>query len=377
MHYERLLDNLSTAIIVFDAHGRFCYLNQAAEKAFSTTNKVLRGKRYSYFIASDSLPLEKILEALRQSGQFVLDNVRLELLNGKELLADISGHWFIAEEPLLIVEWQNPQYFTNRGFAQGLSEQTQVSERLLQKLAHEIKNPLSGIRGAAQLLAHESSSNLDSKEGIEEFTDIIQNETERLTQLVNRMLLSTQKATRVPMNIHETTEKVLDLCRINLAKNIRLERDYDPSLPEFLCAPDSVYQAILNITQNAIEACASEVNSAENNATITLRTRALPRHTIGDTQYPLCVCVQVEDNGPGIAAELQPNIFFPLISGKNSSGLGLGIAQSLIQQQKGLIEFNSTPETTCFSIYLPVLNRTEQSQESPLLNTKDLESLND
>lgn len=369
MRFQRLLDNLSTSIILFDAHGRFQYLNQAAEKSFNTSNKVLKGKRYSYFIASNSLPLTEILEALRQNGQFVQDNIQLQLLNGKELSVDISGHWFMAEEPYLLVEWQSSQRFRSRSFAQGLSKQTQVSERLLQNLAHEIKTPLSGIRGAAQLLSQETTANnvpQDVRQGIGELSTIIQKETERLTNLVNRMLLSTQKATRVMMNIHETTEQVLDLCQLNLPSNITLSRDYDPSLPEFMCAPDSVYQAILNITQNAIEACHEQTD-----ATIVLRTRALPRHTIGETQYPLTLCVQVENNGPVIDPQLEPNIFFPLISGKSSSGLGLGIAQSLIQQQQGLIEFSSNADRTCFSIYLPVIPK-EKHQTTEGTSTHQL-----
>ncbi|AOE49048.1 nitrogen regulation protein NR(II) [Kangiella sediminilitoris] len=366
MQFDRLLDNLSTSIIVFDAHGRFTYLNQAAEKAFSTSSKVLQGKRYSYFIASDSLPLHDIIEGLRQNGQFILDGVSLELLNGKQLTVDLTGHWFTAEEPYLIVEWQNPQHFPHRGLARGLSQQNQVSERLLQKLAHEIKNPLSGIRGAAQLLQHESASSSSPEESIGELTDIIEQESNRLTELVNRMLLSTNKPTLVEMNIHETTEKVLELSRINLPDKIELIRDYDPSLPDFYGAPDSVYQAVLNLTQNAIEAVETQQQGQ-----VTIRTRALPRHTIGDTQYPITVCVQVEDNGPGIPAELQPNIFFPLISGKNSSGLGLGIAQSLIQQQKGIIEFSTNAEKTCFSIYLPIL---KDEELKPLKATSELEN---
>ncbi|GAA4358758.1 nitrogen regulation protein NR(II) [Kangiella marina] len=349
MQLERLLDHISTAIIAFDAHGRFSYLNQAAEKAFSTSSKVLTGKRYSYFIASDSLPLGDILEGLRQNGQFVLDNVHLELLNGKAFTVDLIGHWLQAEEPYLIVEWQDPVHYPHRAQSRGLSMQNQVSERLLQKLAHEVKNPLSGIRGAAQLLAQECTD--EPQKHFTEFTDIIEQETARLTQLVDRMLLSTHKASRVRMNIHETTEQVLELCQINLPKHIELKRDYDPSLPDFHCAPDSVYQAVLNITQNAIDACRSEPN-----AVITIKTRALPRHTIGDKQYPLTVCIQVEDDGPGVPEELQPNIFVPLISGKNSSGLGLGIAQSLVQQQQGLIDFKSSAGKTVFSVYLPVID---------------------
>jgi len=369
MQFERLLDNLSTAIIVFDSHGRFTYVNQAAERAFSTSSKVLVGKRYSYFIASDSLPLSSILDALRQNGQFVQDNVTIELLNGKKLHVDLSGQWLVSKDPFLIVEWQDPLNFTNRGLARGLSQQNQVSERLLQKLAHEIKNPLSGIRGAAQLLAQESAQlNHDPLHNnpLTEFTDIIDHETSRLTQLVDRMLLSTHKATRVDMNIHETTEKVLNLCSINLPDKLDMQRDYDPSLPNFSCAPDSVYQAILNIVQNSIEAC-----SNQKAATIIIRTRALPRHTIGQTQYPLTINVEVEDNGPGIPEELQPNIFFPLISGKNSSGLGLGIAQSLIQQQRGLIEFSSNSEKTKFSIYLPIISTADYQQEQTSVKHND------
>lgn len=354
MEYEHLLDNLSTAIIVFDSQGRFTYVNQAAERAFSTSSKILVGKRYSYFIASDSLPLAEILDALRQNGQFVQDNITLDLLNGKQLQVDLSGQWLMSQEPSLIVEWPAPFNFTNRGFSRRLSQQTQASERLLQKLAHEIKNPLSGIRGAAQLLAQESESNnknhnRENSQSLKEFTNIIDHETSRLTQLVDRMLLSTHKATRLEVNVHEITEKVLNLCAIKLPENLSIERDYDPSLPDFLCAPDSVYQAVLNIVQNSIEACLEQPQ-----ATISIRTRVVHRHTIGQNQYPLTICVEIENDGPGIPTDLQPNIFFPLISGKNSSGLGLGIAQSLIQQQSGLIEFTSNDDKTVFTIYLPI-----------------------
>lgn len=344
MDTKALLDQLSTAVMLFDSNGRFAYLNQTAESALMTTSKVLLGQRYSYFIASDSLPLRELLKTLKDNGSFAQDDLRLELLNGRNIIANFTGHWIHLDKPYLMVEWQDRQSIKRYQHELGILQQNQTNNKLLAQLAHEVKNPLSGIAGAAQLLAQE----LPAPQ--QEFTHIIQHEIMRLTQLVDRMLLGGKKASKVLINIHEITEQVFDFCSIKLSASIQLIKDYDPSLPDLNIAPESVYQALLNIVQNAIEACMEQ-----DQAVITIKTRAIPRHTIGIKQYPLTIRIDVIDNGPGIAPALQPNVFVPLISGKKSSGLGLGIAQSLIQQQDGIIEFLSEPSKTVFSIYLPLI----------------------
>ena len=345
MDSKALLDQLSTAIMLFDSHGRFAYLNQAAEAALMTSSKMLVGQRYSYFIASNSFPLRELLRRLKDNGSFAQDDLKLELLNGHNITANFTGHWIHLDKPYLMVEWQDRQSINRYQHELGILQQNQLSNKLLAKLAHEVKNPLSGIAGAAQLLAQELPASQ------QEFTDIIQHESKRLSRLVDRMLLGGKKASKVLINIHEVTEQVCEFCTINLPPSIQLNKDYDPSLPELKIAPESVYQALLNIVQNAIDAC-----SSQKQATITVKTRAVPRHTIATKQYPMNICISVIDNGPGIDPSLQPTIFMPLISGKHSSGLGLGIAQSLIQQQQGIIEFSSEPDNTVFSVYLPVIN---------------------
>lgn len=352
MNTKALLDQLSTAVMLFDTHGRFAYLNQTAESALRTTSKVLLGQRYSFFIASDSLPLRELLKTLKDNGSFAQDDLRLELLNGRNIIANFTGHWIHLDKPYLMVEWQDRQSIKRYQHELGILQQNQINNKLLAQLAHEVKNPLSGIAGAAQLLA------LELADEQKEFTDIIQHEIERLSKLVDRMLLGGKKASKVLINIHEITEQVYDFCSINLPENIQLKKDYDPSLPDLTIAPESVYQALLNVVQNAIEACATQEQ-----ANIVIKTRALPRHSIGIKQYPLTLRIDVIDDGPGIDPALQPNVFVPLISGKQSSGLGLGIAQSLVQQQSGIIEFISDASGTTFSIYLPVVNHDSEVKQ--------------
>ncbi|NVK21657.1 MAG: PAS domain-containing protein [Kangiellaceae bacterium] len=345
---QQLLDQLSTAVVLLDQAGRFVYLNQAAEKAFLTTNKTLIGQRYSYFIEEDALPLRQLLSELKANGHFKQDKVIFSLKNGITLSANIQAQWVELEQRYLMIEWQDRAHQQKQQQDIDIQQQNQVSNRLLQQLAHEIKNPLSGVRGAAQLLAMEVSASQ------QEYTQLIEHEVNRLNQLVDRMLLRSETASKVPTNIHEITEQVYKFCQLKLPHQVELVRDYDPSLPELMIAPDSVYQALLNLVQNAIDAC-----SEQPQARITLRTRSLVRYSIGEKQYPLCLLVEVLDDGPGVPTELQDSIFLPLISGKRSTGLGLGIAQHLIQQQDGLIEFSSKPNHTSFKILLPVFSNTQ------------------
>jgi two-component system nitrogen regulation sensor histidine kinase GlnL len=222
-------------------------------------------------------------------------------------------------------------------------EQQEVTQEIMRGLAHEVKNPLGGLRGAAQLLEKE----LPSKE-LKEYTQVIISEADRLQALVNRILGPTGMPKVKEINIHEILERVRSLIKIEVNSGIKIHRDYDVSVPEVMVDPDMLIQAILNIARNACEALATSGN-------ITFKTRVVRKYTIGHKRHKLVACIEVIDDGPGIAADIKDKIFFPMVTGRpEGSGLGLSISQALIQQHDGLIEVQSEPGKTVFSVVLPI-----------------------
>jgi two-component system nitrogen regulation sensor histidine kinase GlnL len=214
---------------------------------------------------------------------------------------------------------------------------------MLRGLAHEIKNPLGGLRGAAQLLARE----LPTKE-LKEYTGVIISEADRLQKLVNRILGPNKMPKKEPVSIHEVLEHVRSLLLAEAPEGIRIQRDYDPSIPDINADRDQLIQALLNIMRNAVEAMHGDGD-------IKLRTRVIRKFTIGQKQQNLVAQIQVIDNGPGIPQEILEQIFFPMVTSRaEGTGLGLAIAQSLIQQHNGIIECKSKPGRTEFSIYIPI-----------------------
>jgi two-component system nitrogen regulation sensor histidine kinase GlnL len=216
-------------------------------------------------------------------------------------------------------------------------------------MAHEIKNPLGGIRGSAQLLERM----LDNPE-LKEYTTIIIEEVDRLRNLVDKMLGPNKLPERLETNIHEVLERVRSLIMVEAAEKLNIIRDYDPSIPEFLADKEQLIQVILNISRNAMQALLSkrQVNSP---AEITLSTRAVRQFTIGHTKHRLVLHISIIDNGPGIPEDIRESLFLPMVSGRaEGTGLGLSIAQSIINQHQGIIECDSTLGKTHFSIYLPL-----------------------
>jgi two-component system nitrogen regulation sensor histidine kinase GlnL len=210
-------------------------------------------------------------------------------------------------------------------------------------LAHEVKNPLGGIRGAAQLLEQE----LESPE-LREYTGIVIREADRLRKLVDRMLGPNTLPRRRRCNVHEILEQVRALIAAEGRAKIVLARDYDPSIPPLWADPDQLLQAFLNIVQNAVEAL-------DEGGVITVRTRVQRQCSIGPRRNKLVACVDVVDNGPGISQELMQRIFLPMITTRSKgTGLGLSIAQNLVNQHQGLIECSSRPGETVFTTLLPV-----------------------
>jgi two-component system nitrogen regulation sensor histidine kinase GlnL len=214
---------------------------------------------------------------------------------------------------------------------------------MVRQLAHEIKNPLGGLRGAAQLLERQ----LDSDE-LREYTHVIISEADRLVGLVDTLLGPGGPPNKQPVNVHELIEYVIRLIEPEMSDHIHLRRDYDPGLPDFLLDRDQMVQALLNLARNALAAL-------DGQGTITLRSRAIMNVTIGDTRYPVAANIEVEDDGPGIPGELQDSIFYPLVTSRpDGTGLGLPAAQELISRHGGLIEFDSRPGRTVFRVLIPI-----------------------
>jgi two-component system nitrogen regulation sensor histidine kinase GlnL len=230
-----------------------------------------------------------------------------------------------------------------------LREQAQAHKELIRNLAHEIKNPLGGIRGAAQLLEME----LDRPE-LAEYTQVIIHEADRLQSLVDRLLAPHRHPHLVgDVNIHEVCERVRALVLAEHPQGLRVLRDYDTSIPEFRGDRAQLIQAVLNIVQNAAQALAGRI--ATGDAEITLRTRVARQITFGRQRYRLALELHVIDNGPGVPDAIKERIFYPLVTGRDGgSGLGLTLAQTFVQQHHGLIECESAPGRTDFRILIPL-----------------------
>lgn len=218
-----------------------------------------------------------------------------------------------------------------------------AGRQMVRQLAHEIKNPLGGLRGAAQLLERQLAS-----DELKEYTHVIISEADRLAALVDTLLGPGGPPNKSALNIHELLEYVLRLLKPELAPGVRLVRDYDAGLPNMALDRDQVVQAILNVIQNAIAAL-------DGQGQVTLRTRARTNFTIGDQRHPVVAAIEIEDDGAGIPPQLQDTIFYPLVTGRTQgTGLGLPVAQELLSRHGGLIEFESRPGRTVFQLYIPI-----------------------
>jgi two-component system nitrogen regulation sensor histidine kinase GlnL len=242
------------------------------------------------------------------------------------------------------IEQQTRQEREERHF-----DQVQANKELIRNLAHEIKNPLGGIRGAAQLLQMEGQS-----KALMEYTHVIIQEADRLQGLVDRLLAPHRRPHVVgDVNIHEVCERVRSLILAEFPRGLRIERDYDASIPDFRGDREQLIQAVLNIAHNAAQALAERI--ARQDAVITLRTRVARQVTLGKRRYRLALELHVEDNGPGVPESIRERIFYPLVSAREGgSGLGLTLAQTFVQQHQGTIECDSEPGRTLFRITVPL-----------------------
>ncbi|WP_018233067.1 nitrogen regulation protein NR(II) [Thioalkalivibrio thiocyanodenitrificans] len=343
--YPYLLENLTTAVLVLDEQLRLSYMNPAAEMLFEISLGRVTGQPVDALVRNDSRLHASLAHSLRTGHPFTEREHNLHPVHGHEATVDMTVTPVIeTHQPRrLLVELIQVDRQLRISREESLLSQHAATRALVRGLAHEIKNPLGGLRGAAQLLERELPD-----PALHEYTRIIIGEADRLQALVDRMLGPSSLPRKRPINLHEVLEHVRGLVSAEAPGGVRLESDYDPSIPDLMADRDLIIQAILNIVRNALQAVGQS-------GTITLRTRVLRQYTVGQVRHKLVARIQVIDDGPGIPAEMQEQIFYPMVSRRDGgSGLGLSIAQSLINQHGGLIECTSRPGRTVFSLLIPL-----------------------
>ena len=347
--HRLLLDNLTTAVLLLDAELRLQYMNPAAEMLLAVSGQRNHGQFISELFTESPEALAALRQAVSQAHPFTKREATLTSLNGHSQTVDYAVTPIPARrETLLLLEIHPRDRLLRITKEEAQLSKQETTKLLVRGLAHEIKNPLGGIRGAAQLLSRELH-----EPSLRDYTDVIIEEADRLRNLVDRMLGSNKLPSLSMTNIHEVLERVCSLVDLESQGRITLVRDYDPSIPDVLIDREQMIQAVLNIVRNAMQALASQNDL--HLGRITLRTRTLRQFTIGHTRHRLVVKMEIIDNGPGIPPELQETIFYPMVSGRaDGTGLGLAITQNIISQHQGLIECESHPGHTVFALFLPL-----------------------
>lgn len=341
-------DWLSVLVAVLQPDGSVQYANAALEQMLGVSRRTLVGSDFSQYFTDPSL----IQSAVAGTHSHDFAAVRFEAVLRRLHQDGIPVHVNLGVGELrehLVVELWPLEQQVRQDREERLLEQSQAHKELIRNLAHEIKNPLGGIRGAAQLLELE----LQSPE-LAEYTDVIVHEADRLQTLVDRLLAPHRHPHEVgDVNIHEVCERVRSLVLVEHPLGLKVLRDYDTSIPEFRGDRAQLIQAVLNIVQNAAQALTPRM--AQGDACITLRTRVARQVTFGRQRYKLALELHVIDNGPGVPDAILDRIFYPLVSGREGgSGLGLTLAQTFVQQHHGLVECESVPGRTDFRILLPL-----------------------
>ncbi len=350
-----LLDVMTTAVLVIDPDGLVCYLNAAAGNLLASGPAAARGRPFASLLV-DGAQAESLILRSRVSGEplavrgFELaPAARSDAHHQVDITLTPLGSAAPAADSVLveIADTTRPSRITRDT---ALLAQQGGSRVMARQLAHEIKNPLGGLRGAAQLLERELPN-----EELKEYTRVIIGEADRLCALVDSLLGPARPIRREPVNVHELIDHVYWLARAEAPTGVAIERDYDPSLPLLELDRDLMVQAMLNLARNAVQALGES-------GRLTLRSRALTHATIGTERHRVVASLQFEDNGPGVPMELGETIFYPLVTARaGGTGLGLAVAQDIAMRHGGIIEFDSRPGRTVFSLLLPMEERHEQA----------------
>ena len=343
--YKRILDNLNTAILLFDSELMLTYINPTGEILLADSSHHLVGQSADeLFKYSDPSLLINVKQSLLMAEPLVDRALTLNRIS-HNVTINFSATPLLVNEQVseILIEFQQIDNHLRISKEEQLLTQQNTARLLVRGLAHEIKNPLGGLRGAAQLLDME----LNDPE-LKEYTQIIIDESDRLQALMDRMLGPNKLPNKNTLNIHEVLERVRQLVQVESTGGLIIENDYDPSIPDVYADKDQLIQAILNIARNALQAM-------EGKGRIIFKTRIYRHMNVGHKHYKLAVKCDIIDNGPGIDPNMMSQIFYPMITGRaEGTGLGLSIAQALITQNNGMIECNSEAGNTVFSVLLPM-----------------------
>lgn len=334
-------DILATAVIIVDAEQVTRYMNPAAENLLGISAYHALERPVAMLLGDCTELVRAIDNALSEGAGYTEHDLALTL-NGHTLVLSATVSPLDDAHSSAVLELHPAAGNVRIARDEQVMAQTQASQALLRQLAHEIRNPLGGIRGAAQLLEAELESS-----DLREYTQVIIQETNRLQGLLDRLLTPAKRPVVQPVNVHEVLERVRSLLQAEFPR-LKFQCDYDISLPELAGDPEQLIQAVLNIARNAAQAMHGD-------GRIAFRTRAARQVTLAMKLWKLAIRLDVIDNGPGIPDDMLARVFFPLVSGREGgTGLGLTLAQSLVQRHEGAIHVESQPGRTCFSIYLPL-----------------------
>jgi two-component system, NtrC family, nitrogen regulation sensor histidine kinase GlnL len=342
------LDMLATLVAVVDSTGAVLFANSALEDALGISRRAIEGSDFPHSFTEP----QKLQNAIEGAGSNEFAALRYDAWLARQSGEPLPVHVVVAQTDQpgeIVVELLPLEAQAKQDREERLIDQAQANKELIRNLAHEIKNPLGGIRGAAQLLEME----IESRD-LKEYTKVIIHEADRLQTLVDRLLAPHRRPHVVgDVNIHEVCERVRSLILAEFPKGLKVVREYDISIPEFRGDREQLIQAVLNIAHNACQALAERI--AAGDAQLVFRTRVARQVTFGKQRYRLALELHVIDNGPGVPHSIRDRIFFPLVSGREGgSGLGLTLAQTFVQQHHGQIECDSVPGRTDFKILIPL-----------------------
>jgi two-component system nitrogen regulation sensor histidine kinase GlnL len=344
LQYQQTLANqLVTAVLILDQNLTICYVNPAAEALLIKSFYKLYGNSHELIFTNTSISKVRLVQLLATGQEFTDSDISIQLSENHKFTAEITASAVEFDKvPHVLLEFKQIDQQKQISLEVFQQQQSIAARDLIKGLAHEIKNPLGGLRGAAQLLSKELSADQ------QEYTDMIIEQADRLTNLVDRLLGPNQLPQFKNHNIHSVLEKIYQVIRYSNEQNVVIKRDYDPSIPHIECDQEKIQQAVLNIVNNAIQAIDEHHN-------ITLQTRIASNTTINGKLIKLAVKISIIDDGPGIPDEIQDTLFYPMVSGRsNGTGLGLSIAQTLVNQHHGKLYCHSIPGHTEFVILLPL-----------------------
>ncbi|NRA41606.1 MAG: PAS domain-containing protein [Pseudomonadales bacterium] len=345
--YHHILDNMHTAVMLFNRKLHIQYMNTSAENLMQLSAKRLEGLHVTELLSENGIVPEGLSKAFADNARITKRQTTLHLSTPTEINVDYTVTPLSDVDDLCLMEIQPLDRAIRISQEKMLLSSEKVSRQLIRGLAHEVKNPLGGLRGSAQLLERELNDPSQR-----EYTTIIIREADRLRNLVDQMLGPREALDIEPINIIEIIEHVRKLLLAETQKELNIRFDYDVSIPEIEADREQLIQAILNIARNAMQAL---LESDTCNPKLTFRTRIQRQFTIDQTFHRLVLKLDIEDNGPGIPYELQERLFFPMVTGRSQgTGLGLSISQTITSQHNGLIKFESEAGKTVFSIFLPL-----------------------